>query len=850
MRINTLSGQAKPKPKQRVSPVIGLWAAGALCMPLAAGAQSPSSGTDQPGATLQASPNLAPLPRDKAGKAGSGTAALPIILRAKSLRSQLDLQAVAEGDVELRSGGLVIRADQLTYDSTSDLATAKGQVRISRNGARYSGPELQMGVQRFEGFFLQPEFEFLQLGAGGRADRIDFFGPSRASASNASYTSCPRDDPGTEPAWLLKTQRVSFDLDRNEGIAEGAQLRFLGTTILALPTMSFPLTDARKSGWLPPTVGLDNRSGLELSVPYYWDIAPNRDATLAPRLITRRGLGLDGEFRYLEPNFEGSLTLAWLPFDSITKNSRDSLQWLHSGRIFGDVNYSAEVLRASDDDWWKDFPHANRSFTARLLPTRFALNRPFVFDSARGLAGEGIAYVRWLQWQVLQAQNSFITAPYERSPQVGVRLNARYGGLELAAESEFNRFALPANQERSTQRQAGDRVHLLGSVSYPWRQPGWWLVPRLSVNAAGYNRVSEGVPLAPLQGNNLSNSFTNGRRLIPSASLDAGLEFERTTTLFGRTLAQTLEPRFFYVNTPYRQQNQLPNYDSAAKDFNFVSIYSDNAFSGVDRVSDAHQVTAGVTSRLVDSSTGAEALRLGLVQRYLLRSQRITARADGTPDGEPLTQRFSDALLLGSTSVFPGWQLDAAVQYSPDINRSVRSILGARYSPGPYRTVGATYRLARGLSEQLEVGWQWPVWGAGPTAGAASEGLRSLAQNINSNAPKTASGQRGECSGSWYSVGRFNYSLKDRRLTDSVLGLEYDAGCWIGRFVVEQLSTGRSEATKRYLFQLELVGLSRLGSNPLKVLKDNIPGYRLLREERGGTFASPSDQPTVSPFYD
>ena len=356
----------------------------------------------------------------------------------------------------------------------------------------------------------------------------------------------------------------------------------------------------------------------------------------------------------------------------------------------------------------------------------------------------------------------------------------------------------------------GDRLHLLGAVSYPWREPGWWVVPKLAVNVASY-RYNQ-LP---------STAFMNASRVIPTASLDAGFELERSTEFFGRALHQTLEPRLLYVNTPYRAQSQLPNYDSAAKDFNFVSLFSDNTFSGVDRVSDSHRITAGFTTRLVDDKSGAEVLRLGLVQRYLLRTQRVTAQADGTPDGAPVDQRLSDALLVGSSSVLPGWTLDGAVQYSPDLQRSVRSIVGARYSPGPYRTVSTTYRLARGLSEQLEVGWQWPVYGAAPGSGKGS-------------------GSAGNCSGAWYSVGRFNYSLKDRRLTDSILGVEYDAGCWIGRVVAEQLSTGRTQATTRLLLQLELVGLSRIGSNPLKVLKDNIPGYRLLRDERG-TGSTPID---------
>ncbi len=142
--------------------------------------------------------------------------------------------------------------------------------------------------------------------------------------------------------------------------------------------------------------------------------------------------------------------------------------------------------------------------------------------------------------------------------------------------------------------------------------------------------------------------------------------FERDTSFFGRAVRQTLEPRLLYVNTPYRDQSGLPNFDAYAKDFNFDSIFTDNSFSGVDRVSDAHQLTAGVTTRFLDPETGAERLRLGLAQRYLLRDQRIT------PDAQPLTQHLSDLLLLGSTTVIPAWSLDASVQYSPDSNRVSR----------------------------------------------------------------------------------------------------------------------------------------------------------------------------------
>ncbi len=760
---------------------------------------------------LQASPQLQPLPR---GEAARG---LPTFLQADRLRIQLDIGSVAQGHAEFRRGGLLIRADRLAYDDAQDLATANGQVRVNRDGARYSGPEFQLKVQRFEGYFLMPEFEFPLLGSGGRADRIDFLDSARSRATAAEYTSCPRNGV-EEPAWLLRTDSVTLDLEASEGVAVGAVLRFQGVPILALPSLSFPLSDARRSGWLPPSFETDNRSGIELAMPYYWNIAPNRDATLTPRVITRRGLGLNSEFRYLEPSMRGALALDWLPNDRVAGRAREALQWTHESNFDGGVRATIDGVRVSDDDWWKDFPSANRGHTARLLPLRLGLEKPFDLDGG----GRGLVYARALRWQALQGSDSAIVAPYERSPQIGVRLGGGIdGGWDYTLESEFNRFTLPAGEQAQAGRVGGERWHLLGGLARPFREPGWFVVPRLSLNAAAYS--DSGL---------LPSGSTRRGRTIPTLSVDAGFEFERQTEAFGRALRQTLEPRLLYVQTPYREQSPLPNYDSAAKDFNFSSIYTDNQFSGVDRVSDAHQLTAGFTTRFVDANTGAEALRLGLVQRYLFRSQRVTAQDDGTPDGPPTDKRLSDALLLGSTSVLPGWTLDGALQYSPDIQRSVRSIIGVRYSPGPFRTVSTTYRFTRGLSEQMEIGWQWPIWSSQPASARAGGSSR---------------GNGASCAGTWYAVGRINYSLKDSRVTDSVLGAEYDAGCWIVRAVAERLSTGRSEATTRMMLQLELVGLSRIGSNPLKVLKDNIPGYRLLRDERrsGSAF---DDRQTVSSY--
>jgi LPS-assembly protein len=284
--------------------------------------------------------------------------------------------------------------------------------------------------------------------------------------------------------------------------------------------------------------------------------------------------------------------------------------------------------------------------------------------------------------------------------------------------------------------------------------------------------------------------------------------FERDARYFGRSFRQTLEPRAFYVHTPFRDQNFLPNYDSAATDFNFATIYTENAFGGNDRISDNNLLTLGATTRLLDPDTGAEAARFGVAQRLRFKDQLVTL-----PGGTPVSERLSDLLFGASVNWVPQWSTDATVQYNPKTGQSIRATVGARYNPGNYRVVSAAYRFQRGSSEQLDIGWQWPIndlWG--------------------DKGQKLAPGM-GEGEGRWYSVGRLNYSVPDRKLVDAVVGLEYDAGCWLGRVVVERLQSSTSSANKKILFQLEFVGFTRLGSNALQSLKENIPRYQYLREQ-------------------
>jgi LPS-assembly protein len=757
-----------------------------------------------------------------------------IVVEAERLSGETGLSLQAQGDVRLERGDLTVQADALEYRYPTDRLRAIGSIRMWRGQDYYSGREIDIDTRESEGWFLEPTFHFSRTQAGGSAERIDFLGRDRMVVLGATYSSCEV-EPGQTVPWQLTAQRVRLDFAANEGTADGAVLRFFDVPILAWPVLSFPVTDARKSGWLPPHINLASTSSLELGVPYYWNIAPSYDATITPYLSLKRGASIDGEFRYLRDQDGGALESSWLPEDRVTGTRRWSFGWRHAGQFGpfdptgepgpgGAWRYDWRTLRVSDDDYWKDGLRGIDSLTPRLLGSSAQLHQRRALRSDDDAQIDQWLYARVQHWQVLQSSvaTDAIVAPYQREPQLGARWLAQRGGLSGSLQTEVNRFSLIHDGSSG-----GARAHLLGDVAWAIGEDGWQLTPRLSLNAARYQSQTV-----------LGNGQRQAGRSIPTFSLDSAWTFERPIRLFERDMTQTLEPRLLYVHTPWRDLAGLPNYDSARLDLNAHSLFSPNAFSGVDWVSEADQVTTGLSSRFLDAANGAQLASLGIAQRYVLSSPKAA------PDSRQVGKGYSDLYLLGTLNTVPNWSFDSAVQYSPELRQVERSISSMTYSPGPFRTATLAYRLQRAASEQVALGWQWPI--RGPLPGLLSDLMAPAvtpAQAAVAQARADAAGRASSaasCVGTLYGVGRLDYSVTDRRISGAVLGLEYDAGCWIGRVVALRQSTGASAATTRLMFQLELVGLSRLGSNPLGVLKDNVPGYMLLRDPKSDGSLAPA----------
>ncbi|MFZ2293786.1 MAG: LPS-assembly protein LptD, partial [Polaromonas sp.] len=459
----------------------------------------------------------------------------------------------------------------------------------------------------------------------------------------------------------------------------------------------------------------------------------------------------------------------------------------------GALGLNLNLNRVSDNDYWRDFPLATGQVTQRLLA------QDAILSWGRGYFSSA---VRTLKWQTLQDVSSPITPPYDLLPQLTAaytRVDAPLVGLgsgfDWSIAGDYTRFS--ADKSLLTTPANGSRAFTRLQVSHPWLSSAGYITPKVQLHATSYQFDA---PLA--------NGATSASRVVPTFSLDSGLQFERDAGFFGRSFTQTLEPRAFYVRTPFRDQSNLPNYDSGANSFNFATVFTENAFVGNDRISDANLLTLGLTSRLLDPATGAEALRVGVAQRLRFDDQKVTL-----PGGLPVTDRVSDFLVGASVNWVPQWSFDSTVQYNPKIKQSELASIGLRYNPSNYRTISAAFRRQRNISEQIDVGWQWPIndlWGdKGRDLGAG----------------------QGQGGGRYYSVGRLNYSRLDKKLVDAIVGIEYDGCCWIGRVVLQRSQNSTVTAATRILFQLEMVGFSRIGSSPLETLKTNVPRYEYLRDK-------------------
>lgn len=721
---------------------------------------------------------------------------VPLFVEADKLQGHQDQELEGEGKVRLRRRGKVVWADWLRYDKPEDEVNAEGNVRIEQYDDVVEGSKLKLNLETDRGFMNDANFwlnterrsripaeqrAYLATAAPrrqiyvptpittrGTANRIFFEGEGRYRGETASLTTCEPD----KEAWFIHAADLEIDEDRNIGTARNAKLEFMGHTIFYSPYLNFPLEEGRKTGFLVPNFGTTGRTGPQVTLPFYWNIAPNYDATIAPGYLQKQGERLQTEFRYLNPTYAGEFRYDVLPSDRARNDElRYALSLKHQQRWDGGWYGALNVQQASDGNFFTDLSTTVAQTSQSILPREGVLGK----NGSWLNGGPWGANVLFQRWQTLQPDPSNpITPPYNRSPQLTLNAATRdVGGVDFDFVGNYNDFRHPTLV-------TGKRVMVQPSFSLPLQTSFAYITPKIGLNYRSYSL------------NASTTTLPNQTITTPILSVDSGLVFERDTNLLGQAYTHTFEPKLYYVKIPFRDQSQLPNFESGLQDINFATIFSDNQFAGYDRINDASALTWGIASRLIQPENGIERLRGVVAQRYYFEPQRVTL-----PGVPARTSNTSDLLATLGGTVVRNWSAEFGWQYTSQLSQTQRFTAGTRYNPAPGQLLNLAYRFNRAQNvEQIDVSGQWPLFSG------------------------------------WRAVGRWNYSLKNNpaspnnnRLLEGVAGIEYNGGCWVLRAVAQQFAITGSNSVSMFFVQLELFGFASVGTDPGDILRRSVPGY-------------------------
>lgn len=740
-----------------------------LCaLPLVAGAQQGLRPKPQSGVPLNPAPNAEDA---------------PLFVEADRVQGTQDQNIEAFGNARLRKGDQAFFADWMRHDTPTDVLTAKGNVRIEQGQEIIEGESLRYELATDRGNMEQPRYmmmsvpvasagspgvasaRFAQSDGRGTAERLLFEGPGKYRIESGSYTTC---EPGND-AWFLRAKQLDIDRSRDVGVARDASIVFFDQPIFYTPYLSFSLHQQRKSGILTPSYRTSNTTGLEFTVPYYWNIAPDMDATLYPRYMTKRGLQLGGEFRYLSPRWNGETRAEYLANDQQISRDRWGLFAKHQQTLGNTWNGTLNINRVSDGKYFTELSTMIAGTSQVHLTNDATLARGGTWGDTGTYSFSAFAQ----RWQTLQSDPlAPLVAPYNRQPQLSLsaqRLGTRLGDFDLLGS--FVAFEHPSLVN-------GRRVVVNPSFSLPLQNSFAFVTPKLGAHITRYSIGAHNVASLP-----------DTTRTIPIFSAETGVVFEREMRSGGVPLIQTLEPKAYYVYIPYKDQSRVPNFDSGLQDINFATIFTENQFSGSDRINDANQLTVGVTSRFIDTNSGIERLRAAVAQRYYFEPQRVTI--PGVPS-RASDSNSSDLLAALGGNIAKNWTAEAGWQYNTDLKQTQKFNIAARYQPQAGKVVNLAYRETANTLRQADFSAQWPI------------------------------------DGRWTVVGRWNYSLRDGRTLEALAGVEYNDRCWVLRVVGHRFATTTNDTSTSIFIQLELSGLSRIGTSPLDALRRNIGGYKQL----------------------
>jgi len=739
-----------------------------------------------PAPPAQAAPEPA-IPAAAAARSDASTAAEPVPADSRwalcppvtypagvepgSATGTIDLQAddatASDGNVYTLSGNAVVQygrqrltADKIIFRQDAGEVEAMDDIHYSGPGLVIESTHARLYPEQEAGSLHDITYALPDQHIRGAASAIHLDGSERQQLERASYTTCP---PGNTD-WVLSARKVDLDRAEGTGIARDAKLEIKDVTVLYTPYISFPIDDRRKSGLLIPKYGHSDETGVDITVPWYWNIAPNHDATIVPRYMSDRGMMLGGEYRYLNTWSSNTLTAEFLPSDNNYEDKDRSLVGLeHTGNPWPRLETFINASNVSDKNYFENFG------TTLVQTSQISLER------TAGTRYHGYWWDLGIKLQDFQTIDPAVASaerPYKQLPQIifNAAPDKRVLGLKISTHAELNHFT-----HSDSTVLTGTRFDIQPRLSFPLHRAAWYLDPAVSIRHTSYN---------------LDNTATGEPdtldRTMPVVSLDAGTFFERNSRWGDTDYVQTLEPRLFYLYVPDKDQDELPVFDTGDYDPNFWTLFRENRFTGPDRMGDANQVTLAVTSRFLEPASGRQRFGASLGSQVYFRDRKVTL-----PGEQPETDNSSDLFGELTLALARNWNADAELQWDPHQSQTSRNDYRLMYRAGPRQLVNLSYRHRRDSQEQTDLSFLWPL------------------------------------SPAWHTVGRWYYSIDDNQTIEALAGLGYESCCWgaqlVGRSYINDDSQNRN--TEVY-FQFELKGLGKLGTKVDDALERGILGYQ------------------------
>jgi len=662
-----------------------------------------------------------------------------------------------QGNVALVRGDQFLGTDNLRFDTESGTYVAEGSVRYQDGGIRIVADRAEGDQDDDSHVITNVRYQLVDRRGNGGADSINLRGPV-GQMHHSTYSTC---DP-SQRAWELQAQRIDVDSDEGFGVARNAVLRLGRFPVLYVPWIKFPVDDRRRTGLLYPSVSMSGRNGFDYRQPVYLNLAPNYDATLTPRLMTKRGLMLDTEFRYLYGSGRGTVEAAYLPGDDLRDRDRGRFSFNGYHNLDAHWQARANVGWVSDDRYVEDFSNRLAGVSASYL------------QSTAGVFGTGQYWTAGAMAEHFQLTDYTLTdanLPYSRLPRAYVNWEQPLGHwLDAGVWAEAVRF-------QHSERPGGSRLDVKPYLSARLGGPAWYVTPTLAWRYTTYQLEED---LAQQLGGDRSPT-----RSLPVASLDAGVYFDRETTIGGDAYLHTLEPRLFYLNAPYRDQDGLPLFDTRPFTFSWGQLFRDNRYSGADRQTDANQLTVALSTRLIRQSDGREKLSASIGQIRYFEDSRVVA------PGETPVQRGKSAWVADANYVINDrWNLGASYQWDPKFRREDLASVRARYLWPGDGVVNLSYRYRRDLLEQADFSFLYPI---SPT---------------------------------WSVVGRYYHSIQDDKLLEAIAGVQWDSCCLAVRALARRYVRNREgELDNAIQVEFVLKGLGSAGQDTERTLRRAILGY-------------------------